>query len=135
MSSLLPAFDDAALSASRERAHGVWQAESGKERDRLLALETADLLAALDDETVRQNLTPEHRAELRASIRAGRIAQPAQPVFCHDYEAELLAWRRRDAAALAHAASLRRRQFLDRCLLSGAAAAFLIMLVCALIGI
>ena len=63
-----PAFDDAGLAASGERARAVWTAESAAERDRLLRLPAAARLAALDDDAIRLLLTEGHRAELRASL-------------------------------------------------------------------
>lgn len=90
-----PAFDDARLSAAREQAVAVWTAESGRERDRLLGLPSAARLAALDDDAVRQLLTEEHRAEVRASFTA-EPAKGGSGAVATTWEAE----RRRMAAVM-----------------------------------
>ncbi|WP_140886680.1 hypothetical protein [Muricoccus nepalensis] len=56
------------MADARQHARAVWAEESAKERDRLMALPLAERLAALDDDAVRQQLTPEHRGELRGAI-------------------------------------------------------------------
>ena len=80
-----PAFDDAGLAASGQRARAIWTAESAVERDRLLRLPAASRLAALDDDDTRQLLTAEHRAEVRASL-----APP--PGETHGREQAMAAW-------------------------------------------
>lgn len=137
MPRLAPAFDDRAIAAACQRARALWRAESQKERDRLLTLAVPKRLVALDDDVVRHLLTPEHRADLRASIAATRTAQPSEKLAScssgnQSYEAELAAWRRRDAAALAQAARLRRRAKLERALMwSGAVVLSVVLLILA----
>lgn len=96
-----PAFDDAAITAARHYAREVWDTESARERDRLLALPLAERLVALDDEDVRAALTPEHRIELRASIATAAGGSPVQDATRQQHDEEMAAWRARDTAARA----------------------------------
>jgi len=92
-----PAFDDAALAASGLRTKEAWTAESGRERDRLLALPPASRLAALDDDGVRALLTAGHRAEVRASLAPAAAGN-------HQRERTMAAWTaERRRLALMHA--------------------------------
>jgi hypothetical protein len=81
-----PAFNDAELAAAWARADALWTAESGRERDRLLALPPASRLAALDDDATRMLLRPEHRAEVRASLA------PAGQPDRHEQENRAMQW-------------------------------------------
>lgn len=109
-----PAFDDAAITAARQYARSVWNAESARVRDRLLALPLVERLVALDDEEVRAALTPEHRVELRVSIAkaadSSQIQPPAPPPEAEEFAREQAAWRVRDAASQAEMRRIDRLQ-------------------------
>ena len=106
MARLSPAFDDAAIALAGREARAVWAAASARERDRLLRLPAAERLAAMDGEAARLLLTPEHRAELRASVAPACSAEP-HPGEDQDFQEELAAWWARDAEAQAEAARAR----------------------------
>lgn len=78
----------------------MWIAESGRERDRLLALPPASRLAALDDDAIRALLTAEHRAEVRASLAPAATGN-------HGRERTMATWAvERRRLALMHALRL-----------------------------
>lgn len=95
-----PAFDDAAIAAAGQYARDVWDTESARVRDRLLALSLVERLVSLDDEEVRAALTPEHRAQLRMSISAAAGGPQVQAVT-QPHDEDLATWRARDTAARA----------------------------------
>jgi hypothetical protein len=108
-----PAFNDAALDAAAKAARAIWRAESAAERDRLLRLAPVERLAAMDDQEVRDALTPQDRAlvldTLAAALPRTPVPDPTEEEMRAEHEREMAEWRANLAASDAARARQERR--------------------------